>query len=112
MATSLLTPKTADPVTGLTTDLIAWHFTASAVQDVFEGCNLLATGGWTWNIMPDATSATNPPLWQIHIQKGGFPPVIVNDTDWICYDGRYVIKLTDSEVTADYTTTAYTLPSA
>jgi len=109
--TNLLTPKAADPVTGLTIPFLGWHFTGSTVQDVFEGCNLLATGGWTWNIMPDPTSETTPPLWQIHIQNGGFPPVIVRDTDWICYDSRFVVALTQDEVAADFTVSSYTLPA-
>lgn len=111
MTTKIITAKTPDPITGLTKSFLGWQFSASTVQDTFEGCNIVWTAGWSWQITPvpgtgdRTTTPPTPPTWAATFAKPGVTSTLqVKDPDWIAFDGTFVWSLPDSEI-GNYTVT-------
>lgn len=103
MATYLLTPKAANPQSGLSNPVLGWQFTGATALDVFDGCNTIRQAGWTWQITPDPA---NPELWTMQISKGGYAPLTVTDTQWFVFDGYFVRVIEQADVEANYTIAA------
>jgi len=111
VTTYQLTPTIPNPVTGLSASVLGWHFTGSTFADVYEGMEIVRAIGWLPIVEADPSDTTNT-LWRMQLTKNGFPAQVVHDTDWFATDGVFVRVIPQATVTADYTTTAYTLPSA
>ena len=105
MTTYTLTPNAADPVTKLANPLLGWHFTGATFADVYEGMEVVRATGWLPIIEADPLDDTNT-LWRMQLTKGGFPALIIHDTDWFVTDGTYCRLLSQETVTSDYTVTA------
>jgi len=105
MTTYTLTPNTAYPVTHLANPLLGWHFTGGTFADVYEGMEVVRATGWLPIIEADPLDETNT-LWRMQLTKGGFPAIIIHDTDWFATDGTYCRLLTQATVAADYTVAA------
>ena len=105
MTTYTLTPKTADPVTHLANPFLGWHFTGATFADVYEGMEVVRATGWLPIIEADPLDEANT-LWRMQLTKGGFPAIIIHDTDWFATDGTYCRLLTQDTVAADYTVAA------
>ena len=111
MTQTILTPKNPDPGTGLTVPLLGWHYLQENILDIFAGCNLVYVdtggkdGGWFPTNSPNPMSEKTPPDWYLVFQRTGYPPVIIEYTDWLAYDTRNPIKITQKDVDAIYTIT-------
>jgi len=111
MGTSLLTPNAADPITGLTVPLLGWQLTAATALDAFTGCNFIHRLGYIATLVDDVDPTANPPIWRLTIDRPGDVPIVIADTDWLVCDSHHAWGIPQATVTADYTVTAYTLPS-
>ncbi len=111
MGTSILTPINPDPTTGLVVPMLGWHFVEESILDVFAGCNLIyvatggKNGGWFPTNSPNPLSEAVPPAWYLVFQRTGYPPVIIEDTDWLAFDTRNPIKITQADASTNYTIT-------
>lgn len=112
MATKKLTPNNTDLLTGFANPVIGWHFTADTALDVFEGARTIQWAGWTWDIHP---SPDNPGYQRMTItpvdQQPNTVPIFVDNGQWFCLDGKFIVILDGADVAAHYTVEPYTLPS-
>lgn len=104
MTTKVITSKAPDPITGLTKSFLGWQFSGSTVQDAFEGCNIIWTAGWSWQISPVpgtgdlTTTPPTPPVWIATFAKAGMTSLQIKDPDWIAFDGTFVWCVSNSEI--------------
>jgi hypothetical protein len=111
VATSILTSKNPDPVTGLTKTFLGWQLSTSTIQDAFTGCDTSWAAGWWPNVQPVpgtgdiTTTPPTPPLWAVQFQKPDFTAVVVTEPDWIAFDGQFVWSISAADVAANYTVT-------
>jgi hypothetical protein len=113
MAVHKLTPKTADPYTGMQNSYLAWHFVDEEALDVFAAMKWLQFyTGWTYHLSADL----NDPLAQqvvltrqIYVDQP-MVTVVVKNTQWFTFDNGMVNALDDAFVTANYDAEDYTLP--
>lgn len=114
MTTWVLTPTTANTLTGLSNPVLGWQFTVAAIADVYAGCNMVFEGGWSPQMGPLSTpqeNSANPPLWQLVISKG-VVQIVVADTDYFVFDGENVWAIPQATAQASYTVVAQTTPAA
>ncbi len=105
MTTYLLTPASADTVTGLKNSVIGWQLTAATALDVLEGMDTIVVAGYNSDLKTvDITK--NPPIYALVIVKPGAQPVTINDTDWLVFDGQHAWGIPQATVAASYTVTA------
>lgn len=110
MATHVLT--TTDPITGLTKSFLGWQVSPATLADVYEGCNKIWEAGWDWHIgrregTGDKTATPpTPPDWWLQLTLENVTAVAVDVSEWFVFDGKFVQKLTDAEVTENYTKAA------
>ena len=111
MAQMILTPNNPDPTTGLIIPLLGWQFVTTSILDIFAGCNLIyvatggQNGGWFPTNSPNPQSEKVPPDWYLVFQRTGYPAVIIEYTDWLAFDTRSPIRITQNDVNAFYTVT-------
>jgi hypothetical protein len=108
MATWLLTPNTANSLTGLTNPVIGWQLTIASALDTLTGCNAVYRIGWRSTLLILADSVPTNPIWQLLLVKGTTPnltQIVINDTDWLVTDGLNVWDVAQSVVESTYTVT-------
>ena len=99
----MLTPKQANPLTGVTSPVVGWQFTSSTIADVYQGCNVVFQAGFVPKLGPVPGNTAVPPLWGLAITKGGVADLIVQDTDYFVFDGFNVRVVTQADAQANYT---------
>lgn len=113
MASWLLTPNTADPLTGLQNALMGWHFVGASALDVFTSFAYLVRAGWDYQLFKDPD---NPALQRLSMVKAvgaANVPVqfVAMDTDWYGLDDHGMVHvLSEPVVTQRFTVAAYTPP--
>lgn len=104
MATWILTPNAPNPLTGFANPVVGWQLTLATAMDALTGCNVVFAAGWLSQLAILDTSAPTDPIWQLLLSKST-TRVVINDTDWLAFDGQNVWGIPQVDVTSSYTVT-------
>lgn len=104
MGTSVLTPKSPNPLTGLSNPVVGWHITVVNALDVLQGMGVIGKMGYAHKL-ETVDISVSPPIYQLAINRGDESKIIA-DTDWLVTDGRTAWGISESEVVSGYDVTA------
>jgi hypothetical protein len=114
LTTFVLTPNAPNPLTGFANPVLGWQLTIATALDALTGCNIVFAAGWIPQLTILATSSPTDPIWQLILTKTATPnniQIVVNDTDYLAFDGQNVFVIPQATVVADYTVTTQATPT-
>jgi hypothetical protein len=114
VTTYKLTSNNPDPVTGLVTELMGWHFVATEAMGVFSSFDYLDRADWDYSLTKDPG---NRKLQVLSLTKKigmGTSPVQhpVKDTNWYGLGlGGFIKVLDQADVSTNWTVEPYSPPA-